>query len=54
MLGEAEAIAGSRWFTLAAMIVAAFFLFTGEKGHKQKEESGRDEKIRMSDRRRQT
>lgn len=63
MLGEAEAIAGSRWFTLAAMIVAAFFLFTGEKGQKQgkrqkqqkqKEESGRDEKIRMSDRRRQT
>lgn len=63
MLGEAEAIAGSRWFTLAAMIVAAFFLFTGEKGQKQgkrqkqqkqKEESGWDEKIRMSDRRRQT
>ena len=63
MLGEAEAIAGSRWFTLAAMIVAAFFLFTGEKRQKQgkrqkqqkqKEESGRDEKIRMSDRRRQT
>ena len=39
---------------MAAMIVAAFFLFTGEKGQKQKEESGRDEKIRMSDRRRQT
>lgn len=63
MLGEAEAIAGSRWFTLAAMIVAAFFLFTGEKGQKQgkrqkkrkqKEESGWDEKIRMSDRRSQT
>lgn len=63
MLGEAEAIAGSRWFTLAAMIVAAFFLFMGEKGQKQgkrqkqqkqKEGSGRDEKIRMSDRRKQT
>ena len=51
MLGEAEAVAGSRWFTLAAMIVAAFFLFTGEK---QEEKSGRDEKIQLSDRRKQT
>ena len=60
MLGEAEAIAGSRWFALAAMIVAAFFLFmekredTQGKRQKQKEASGGDEKIRLSDRRRQT
>lgn len=54
MLGEAEAVAGSRWFTLAAMIVAAFFLFTGEKRQKQEEKSGRDGKIRLPDRRKQT
>lgn len=39
MLGEAEAVAGSRWFTLAAMIVAAFFLFIGGKGQKQTKRS---------------
>ena len=42
MLGEAEAIAGSRWFTLAAMIVAAFFCLREKKGKNR--EKGKNRK----------